>query len=266
MNSRAARLFFADLLEVRIFANKEVMGACAADHAACEIASAIERRGLARIVVATGASQFAFFEAFTRQALDWSRVEVMHLDEYAGIGPEHPASFRRYLKERFVDRVHPRVFHGVRGDADDLEAECRRYAGVLSRAPVDLCVCGIGENGHLAFNDPAVADFEDTKLVKVVELDEACRRQQLGEGWFDSLDDVPRRALSQTIPSVVGSSRLIVVVPEKRKAEAVRNTILGPVGTSCPASILRRQRHAFLYLDEDSASGLDLAGTWDRAQ
>jgi len=260
MNSHAARLLFADLLEVRVFATTEAMGACAADHAACEIASAVDRRGLARIVVATGASQFAFFEAFTKKDLDWSKVEVMHLDEYAGIGPRHPASFRRYLKDRFVDRVRPRVFHEVRGDADDIEAECRRYSDILSSAPIDLCVCGIGENGHLAFNDPPVADFEDTKLVKVVELDEACRRQQLGEGWFDSLDEVPKRALTQTIPAVVRSDRLIVVVPEKRKAGAVRNTILGPVATSCPASILRRQRHASLYLDEESASGLDLTG------
>lgn len=258
MDSHAARLFYAGFMEVRVFDDAKELGRSAARHAATRLEAAIGDHGDARLVVATGASQFTFYGAFVKEEVDWSKVEVMHLDEYAGIAADHPASFRRYLHERFVDVVGPRTFHEIKGDAEDLEAECERYSAVLSERPIDLCVCGIGENGHLAFNDPPVADFADPKLVKLVDLDDDCRRQQLGEGWFASLGEVPTHAISQTIPAVVSARAVIVVVPEKRKAEAVMKTVTGPVETSCPASILRRQPQATLYLDSDSASLLGI--------
>lgn len=258
MKTYETRLFYADLLEVRVFKDAKELGACAADAAAAVLKGAVAKHGSARIIVATGASQFTFYEALVgeKEGTDWSKVEVLHLDEYVGLTPDHPASFRRYLKERFVDRVGPCAFRGIRGEAEDIEAECARYAALLSAKPIDLCVCGVGENGHLAFNDPPVADFADKLLVKTVELDQACRRQQLGEGWFPSLDDVPKRAISMTIPALLSPAKVIVVVPERRKAEAVSKALTGPVETSCPASILRRQGHAVLYLDAESASKL----------
>jgi glucosamine-6-phosphate deaminase len=256
VDGHPARLFYVDLMEVRVFGAKEELGRCAARHAATRIRDAVERRGSARIVLATGVSQFAFFKALVEEDVDWSKVEVLHLDEYAGIGPDHPASLRRYLRERLIAVVRPAAFREISGEAPDLDAECERYSAVLSERDVDLCVCGIGENGHLAFNDPPVADFEDEKLVKVVELDEACRRQQFGEGWFEAFEDVPARGVTLTIPALLSARLVIVGVPEKRKAEAVAKAIGGPVATSCPASILRRNAHAVLYLDEESASGI----------
>ena len=261
MGSFPTRVLQADDLEVRILKDKETMGACAADHAACVIEDAITRRGKARIVVATGASQFAFFKALVEKGpetgLEWSKVEVMHLDEYAGMGPDHPASFRRYLHERFVDKVKPAEFFGVLGEAEDLEAECERYSEILSREPIDLGVAGIGENGHLAFNDPPVADFDDPKLMKIVDLDEPCRRQQFGEGWFPTLDDVPSRAISMSIRQILQSRCVVCTVPDARKAVAVRNTLEGEITNTVPASILREHPDCHLFLDEPVAGLLE---------
>jgi glucosamine-6-phosphate deaminase len=255
MKSHAARISYADRLEVRVFEDAAVMGSCAAEDAAATIRAAIGRKGRARITVATGASQFAYYEALTRlDGIDWSKVEVFHLDEYVGIAPDHPASFRRYLHERFVERVRPSAFHELKGEAEPPAGECARYAEALAAGPIDMASIGIGENGHLAFNDPPVADFDDPEAVKVVELDEACRRQQLGEGWFPTLEDVPRRALTQTIPAILGAGRVICIVPDERKARAVSGALTGPVSTACPASVLRGQRHCTLYLDRASAS------------
>lgn len=254
MNSHPAELMYADCLEVRIFSTPARMGACAADAAAATLTAAIDRNGAARVVVATGASQFPFYDAFVQCDVDWNRLEVLHLDEYVGLSPDHPASFRRYLRDRFVEIVWPKAFFGIEGDAEDVDAACEAYARRLAERPVDLCVCGIGENGHLAFNDPPVADFEDEKRVKKVELDEACRRQQLGEGWFESMDVVPTHALTLTIPAVLSANRVLVLVPEQRKADAVHGTVCGPIETACPASVLRRHAHASLFLDADAAS------------
>jgi len=175
------------------------------------------------------------------------------MDEYVGMDDQHPASFARYMRERVVDVVHPSAFHYVDG-MNDVAAECTRYAELLRTHPLDLCCLGIGENGHLAFNDPPVANFDDPEDVKEVELDDACRRQQVGEGHFNGLDDVPRTAITVTIPALLRAARVLAIVPEARKADAVRRALEEPVATSCPASVLRRAPHATLYLDEASAA------------
>jgi glucosamine-6-phosphate deaminase len=178
------------------------------------------------------------------------------MDEYLGIADHHPASFRRFLREHVVQKVKPGTCHYLAGDALEAIRESDRYGDLLRAQPIDLCCLGIGENGHLAFNDPPVADFQDPRAVKLVRLDDACRRQQVGEGAFPDLDAVPPYAFTLTIPTLCAARRLVCVVPERRKADAVRRALQGPVDTGCPASILRRQPHATLYLDADSASGL----------
>jgi len=245
-------------LEVRVYSDGKALGEAAADTVATLLRAAVDKKGRAVAVFATGASQFDFLAALrARDDIDWKRVAAFHLDEYLGIGPDHPASFRRYLREHLFDAVKPGEVHFLEGDADDPEAECERYARLLAEAgPADVACIGIGENGHIAFNDPHVADFDDPKTVKVVELDEACRRQQLGEGWFPTLEDVPKRALTQTIPAIMSALAISCVVPDKRKAEAVKNAVEGPIEPSCPASILRRHPNCVLYLDRDSASFL----------
>jgi glucosamine-6-phosphate deaminase len=225
--------------------------------AAADAASVIRQAGEASVMLATGNSQLAFLDALAKEDLDWSRVTCFHMDEYVGIGADHPASFRRYMRERVEDRLRPAAFHYVEGDAPDPEAECERYAALLRRQPLDLCCLGIGENGHLAFNDPPVADFDDPLDVKVVALDAACRRQQVGEGHFRTVDDVPTHAITVTIPALLRARAVLAVVPEARKAAPVRDALLGPVSTACPASILRTQAHARLYLDRESAALLD---------
>ena len=246
-------------LQVQVFASKREASCEAAEAAADILRRAIGRTRIARMVVSTGNSQFDFIEALVAVPdLDWSAVEAFHLDEYAGMPMTHPASFRLWLKTRLADRVPLRAMHYLNGDAPDLEAECRRYGALLAEAPIDAGFIGIGENGHIAFNDPAVADFADPLAVKIVQLDDACRRQQVGEGHFASIADVPERALSLTCPTIMGMTNLICCVPELRKARAVRDTIEGPISTSCPASILRTHRSARLFLDAESASLLGL--------
>jgi glucosamine-6-phosphate deaminase len=175
------------------------------------------------------------------------------MDEYLGIAATHKASFRRYLRERVEDRIKPRVFHYIQGDALLPAEECERYAQLLDQQVIDLCCLGIGENGHLAFNDPAVANFEEKKAVTIVRLDEKSRRQQVGEGHFVDLDAVPQYALTLTIPRLCSAKQMLCIAPEKRKAQAVKHALQGPISASCPASILRRQSHATLFLDADSA-------------
>jgi glucosamine-6-phosphate deaminase len=208
---------------------------------------------------ATGNSQFAFLEALTtRTDVPWDRVTGFHMDEYVGMDDTHPASFARYMRERLVEVAHPAEFHYVDGTSS-AEAECARYTALLRAHPLDLCCLGIGENGHLAFNDPPFADFDDPADVKEVALDDASRRQQVGEGHFPTLDDVPRTALTVTIPALLRASRVLAIVPEARKAEAVRRALEEPIATSCPASVLRRTPQATLYLDEASASNVSNA-------
>src|SRR5205807_5217746 len=181
---------------------------------------------------------------------------VFHMDEYVGVGPDHPAGFRHWIHDRIEARAHPRATHYLDGLAPP-EAECRRYAGLLLDHPLDLCCAGIGENGHLAFNDPPVADFDDPRDVKIVALEPASRRQQVAEGHFAAIGDVPTHAITVTIPALLRAGRVLVIAPEARKAKPVHEALYGPVTTSCPASILRRQSNAALYLDAESSALLE---------
>ncbi|MEM9365976.1 MAG: glucosamine-6-phosphate deaminase [Planctomycetota bacterium] len=238
--------------------NAETMGCYAATLAASAIRAAIEERGNSRIVVATGASQFTVLSHLVQQPdIDWSRVTGFHLDEYVGLSPEHPASFCRYLKERFVDRVPLTAFHYLRGDADAAET-IQWVASELIQQPIDVALVGIGENGHLAFNDPP-ADFETEAPYLVLPLDEACRQQQVGEGWFDSLADVPSHAMSMSVHRILQSKQIVCSVPDERKAEAVRASVEGTIAPEVPASILRRHEHATLVVDPPAASLLGQA-------
>lgn len=244
-----------DSLKVRRFATLAEMAAAAAEDAAQVLREAVAKNGTARAIIATGNSQDLFLEKLT-QAPDvpWGKVALFHMDEYLGMPMTHPASFRKYLKERVFDRVNPAEAHYLEGDALEPLDAIRAYTEDLASAPIDLCCLGIGENGHLAFNDPPVADFADTEAIKIVKLDEGCRKQQVGEGHFPNLDAVPMYAITLTIPTLCKVGRMIAVVPERRKAQAVKDSLEGPIATSCPGSFLRRQSHAVLYLDGDSSS------------
>lgn len=248
--------FQADKLEVKLFETNDVLGQAAAESVAEILQEAIAQKGFANLILATGASQFKFLEHLQKQTIDWQKITVFHLDEYKDLPETHPASFRKYLKERILEKVNPREVHYLNGDAPDVDAEVARYEKLLKEHSIDVACIGIGENGHIAFNDPPVADFNDQKLVKVVELDEACRLQQLGEGWFPTLSDVPKEALSLTIPAIMRAKRISCVVPGIQKAKAVFNTLKQEISTACPATILREHPHAILYLDQLSASEL----------
>jgi glucosamine-6-phosphate deaminase len=243
------------MMERIIFKSKSQLGAAAGKRAAERIKNAIEDKGQANIILATGASQFEVLECLVAEkGIDWSKVVMFHLDEYIGIGAGHPASFRKYLKERFVDRIGTlKAVHFVNGDADDPRQECRRLGKTIAENPIDVTLAGIGENGHLAFNDPP-ADFETEEPYIVVRLDEKCRRQQLCEGWFGKLDDVPVSAISMSIRQIMKSAALIVSVPDRRKAEAVKCALEGPVTPNCPASVLQQHHSCTILLDEESAS------------
>lgn len=241
-------------MQTLVFPGRREMAEAAAGRAAALLRSAIEARGGARAIAATGASQFDFLDALcATPGIDWPKVCFFHLDEYVGLRDTHPASFRRYLRERIVERVRPGAFHFVAGDAADPGAECRRVGALLAEAPVDVAFVGIGENGHLAFNDPP-ADFETEEPYLVLALDEACRRQQLGEGWFPRFEDVPARAISMSVRQILKSREILAVVPDRRKAVAVRDCLEQPVSPQRPASILREHPRTTLYLDRDSAS------------
>lgn len=243
-----------DELEVRVFEDEEALAVAAATDAAAAIRSAVDQRNRAHVMFASGNSQLAFLRVLTaRDDVPWSRVVAFHMDEYVGIDDEHPASFAGYMRERIAGPVGLTSFHYLDG-TNDVAAECARYAQLLQDHPLDLCCLGIGENGHLAFNDPPFADFDDPHDVKEIVLDEASRRQQVGEGHFASLDDVPLSAITVTIPALLRATRVLAIVPETRKAEAVRRALREPISESCPASALRRTAHATAYLDTASAS------------
>ena len=245
-----------DALCVEVHPDADTLAAAAAATAAELLAAAVAGHGVANAMFATGNSQLRFVDALVAQpSVPWDRVVVFHMDEYVGVGPDHPAGFRHWIQERITDRVHPLEAHYLDGTAEPGD-ECRRYAELLRRHPLDLCCLGIGENGHLAFNDPP-ADLDDPEDLKVVELDAACRAQQVHEGHFQSIDDVPRLAVTVTIPALLRADRVLAVVPEKRKAQAVQRALTGPVSGACPASALRRAANATLYLDRESAALLD---------
>ena len=248
-------------MQVIIADTKQDMGRQAASVGAEAIRRALAKRGEANIILATGASQFETLDALAAApGIDWGRVTGFHLDEYAGLPLTHPASFRRYLQERFLDKLpRPlRAFHFINGEGD-CAAECRRLNAILAGQPLCVAFVGIGENGHLAFNDPP-ADFVTETPYLVVDLDDACRRQQLGEGWFPTLDDVPRRAISMSIRQILKSEKIVCVAPDERKARPVQATVEGPVTPSVPASALQRHPDTLLYLDRASAALLRSPG------
>jgi glucosamine-6-phosphate deaminase len=253
-----SRDFTVDALSVRVFDDVQSLALAAASAAADAIRGAIDERGDANVILATGNSQLVFLAALIEHTdVDWSCVTAFHMDEYVDLPASHPASFQRYMRERVAATIPVKAFHYLAGDTGDAHAEADRYAALLRSHPLDLCVCGIGENGHLAFNDPPVADFDDPADVKVVALAAASLRQQVAEGHFATIDDVPTHAITVTIPALVRARRVLAIVPETRKAVPVRDALQGPISTACPASYLRRQPHATLYLDADSASLLD---------
>ncbi|HYE74967.1 MAG TPA: glucosamine-6-phosphate deaminase, partial [Blastocatellia bacterium] len=228
-------------------------GQTAAEQATTAINRAIAQRDKARIIAATGASQFEFLDALTQAPnIDWSRVEMFHLDEYVGLPITHPASFRKYLLERLINKVGLSNYHLLDGEANPQEV-CEHIGALISQAPIDVAFVGIGENGHLAFNDPP-ADFNTEKPYLVVDLDEACRRQQVGEGWFSMIDEVPKQAISMSIRQILKSSEIICIVPDARKASAVKACIEGEVSPQAPASILQTHSVTTIYLDHDSAA------------
>lgn len=238
---------------VQIYPNSHQLAAAAAARAGESLRHLLARHDIARLLAATGASQIAFLDRLTSdQSIDWRRVELFHLDEYVGIPPDHPASFARYIKERIVDRTGIERFHLLDG-ARDPHVVAVEMSREIARARIDLAFVGIGENGHLAFNDPP-ADFEADDPYIVLELDEACRRQQAGEGWFERLDDVPARAITISIPQLLKAREILCIVPDARKAQAVKLCLEGPLSPAAPASVLRLHPNATIFLDADSAS------------
>ncbi len=239
-------------MEVKVFDTKAAMGTAAAGKGVKLISKTLEVNGKANIILATGASQFEMLGELVKAGVDWSKVTVFHLDEYIGIPITHPASFRKYLNERFVELVKPAAFHAVDGEADP-EEECLRLGAIIADHEVDVAFVGIGENAHLAFNDPP-ADFKTIKPYIVVDLDTACRQQQLGEGWFPSLEAVPEKAISMSVRQIMKSKVIICTVPDTRKAEAVQNAVEGEVAPEVPASILQSHAQTWIFLDQGSAS------------
>ena len=226
----------------------------AAHVASTKLRAALDTNGHASFIVATGASQFDFLAALTAdETINWNNTTMFHLDEYIGIPETHPASFRKYLQERLVDIVRPGTVHFLDGEADDPQAECDRLNRIISEHQIDVAFVGIGENGHLAFNDPP-ADFETEDPYILVELDEACRLQQVGEGWFTGLEEVPTQAISMSIHQILKAETIICTVPDERKAEAVRNCLHGEITPMHPASILQTHPDCTVFLDAGSAS------------
>jgi len=249
------REFKVDALAVRVFDGQESLGTAAARAASDFLSGRIRERGAARVILATGNSQIMFLKKLIAlNTIDWSRVTLFHMDEYLGIEANHKASFRHYLRERVEALVHPRSFEFISGDTLLPLKECERYTALLCAGPIDLCCLGIGENGHIAFNDPPVADFADAPCLKIVKLDDDCKMQQVREAHFPGIEAVPPYAFTLTIPALCSAQKMICISPERRKAKPVKAALQGEISTRCPASYLRTQPQAVLLLDTDSAS------------
>jgi glucosamine-6-phosphate deaminase len=255
-STEALQTFQAGTAHVALFGSAASAGAAAAAQAAKLIRNAIAEHGHARVIAATGNSQIPVADALVKEQIDWKSVELFHMDEYAGMTADHLSSFRYWIRTRLVEKAHPGAIHYLEGDAADLPAEMRRYAKLLLAAPIDVAFVGFGENGHIAFNDPPVANFNDPETVKMITLDEPCRRQQAGEGHFKDVESVPKEAMTITCPGLFRAKSWICCVPEGRKAEAVKNALEGPIGEACPASLVRRHPNAYVFLDSNSASML----------
>lgn len=257
MDEGLIRQFMVDELEVLVFKNQETLAKAVANEVGTYLQT-LTGSGKARAILATGNSQISFLKRLAKAGgIQWDAVTLFHMDEYLGLPASHSASFRRYMRERVESLVNPEKFHYLEGDALEPIDECERYARELQSAPIQLCCLGVGENGHIAFNDPPVANGEDPRWVKIVKLDTACRMQQVNEGHFPSLDESPEYALTLTIPALLSANKVVCVAPETRKAEAVRDALQGPIETRCPASFLRTKSGARMFIDEDSSQYLD---------
>ena len=249
------RTFLVDKLPVQIYAEQAHLATAAASMVNAYLSRVIETQGSAAVILATGNSQIQFLQQLVAlRGVDWSKVTLFHMDEYLGITADHSASFQNYMCNRVERLVSPRAFHFLDGDCLLPLDECQRYSQLLMAQPIDLCCLGVGENGHLAFNDPPVAQINDPHWVKLVKLDDACKMQQVKEGHFPSLQSVPRYALTLTLPALCSAKKMICLSPEKRKAIAIRTALEGPISSSCPASVLRQNPQALLMLDTDSAA------------
>ncbi|HBT16830.1 MAG TPA: glucosamine-6-phosphate deaminase [Firmicutes bacterium] len=249
--------FTVDKLKVEVYSTRQTMGTFAAQAVAEGMKELIAKQGLVTMVFAAAPSQNEFLATLIQTpGIDWSKVIAFHLDEYIGLPEDAPQRFTRFLKDHLFDQVKPGKVYYIDGNTTDPEKECIRYGGLLQEHPIDIACIGIGENGHIAFNDPPVADFNDPKIVKAVEIDLKCRQQQVNDGCFEKLTDVPTKALTLTIPTIMAAKRIFCIVPGKTKSEAVVKTVKGEISTDCPASILRRHEQAILYLEPDSAEKL----------
>lgn len=245
----------AGKLKVKAYDSRQSMGVAAAKEAAAAITQVLSSRSECNIIFAAAPSQNEFLAALIEdQSIEWSKINGFHMDEYIGLDPEAPQGFGNFLKNRIFSKVPFKTVNYINGNEINYEAECARYSELLKQNPPDIVFMGIGENGHIAFNDPHVALFNDDKMIKVVDLDEKCRNQQVNDGCFKSIDQVPTHAFTLTIPTLVSSKYIFCMVPAKAKAEAVFNTIKGEIKESCPASILRTHDNAVLYIDQDSGS------------
>lgn len=263
MRAISVRTMQVGQLVVQVHPDRESQAEAATDAAVAVLREALAERGTANVILATGDAQTDMLRHLSQvQGVDWTAVNFFHLDEYVDLAAGHPAAFAGSLRRGFLDRIGAVSFFPVPGRAHDLDLACRGYEFLLRAHPTDLCLLGIGENGHIAFNEPGSTQFDCPAWVKVVDLDAASRQQQVGEGHFERLEDVPTRAISLTIPAIRASGRILCVVPDARKSVAVRNALVGPVTTDCPASILRESPSATLFLDEASAAALPEFAEW----
>lgn len=244
----------ADLLEIRVFDTRKSLGKDAACEVGRKIRELLAKKPEVNIIFASAPSQNEFLEGLIKEDIDWDRINAFHMDEYIGLDKDAPQGFGNFIREGLFSKVNCSHVYYLDGNAANIQAECERYAQLLKKYPVDIVCCGIGENGHLAFNDPPIADFFDKKLVKEVRLEEKCRQQQVNDGCFNSIDKVPETALSLTIPALMAGRFIYCMVPAKTKAEAVFDTTRSVIGTHCPATILRKHEHTILFTDLDSAN------------
>lgn len=256
--STPIKTFAVGEARVAIYKTSQAGGRAAAENAVTIIRDAIARKGKARLIIGTGNSQIHVVHSLVEaEGIDWEKVEVFHMDEYVGVSEDHPASFRKWLKTELVEKVRPGGAHYLKGDAEDLEGEIARYAALLNAEPIDIAFVGIGENGHIAFNEPHEADFEDTATLKIISLDEKTIRQQVGEGHFQDDGSVPRQAVTITCSGLYRAEKWICCINETRKAEAVKTSLEGGVTPSCPGSLVQRKTGADLFLDEAAATLLN---------
>lgn len=248
------RNFKKDNLEVFIYPDRDALGFNAAENVSKKIEEILKKKSEIRIVFAAAPSQNEFLKyLLQKENIDWSKITAFHMDEYIGLREDSDQLFSKYLKDHFFDKIKFKKINYINPQNENVISECKRYSDLISENPIDIVFMGIGENGHIAFNDPPVADFDDPEIVKIVELDEACKQQQVNDGCFKNINEVPKQAFTLTIPALMSAEFLSVVVPGKNKAEAVKKTLTGKIIEDCPASILRKHENAILYLDPDSA-------------